>query len=225
MKVRWLGHSAFQITGNDVVLVDPFIEGNPAAKVKVSELKCDIIAVTHGHGDHLGDTATIARNSDATVACIYEIANYLCSLPGKQIKTESMNIGGSVKIKSTRLTMTQALHSSSIDGKYAGAAVGFVIDSGKKVYHAGDTGLFSDMKLIGEIYKPEVVLLPIGDKFTMNMSDAALATSWLKPEVVIPMHYGTWPQIEQRTSEFIELVNSLCDTEVVVLEPGETYEF
>ncbi|MEM2899784.1 MAG: metal-dependent hydrolase [Thermoplasmata archaeon] len=225
MKVRWLGHSAFQITGNDVVLVDPFIEGNPSAKVKVNELKCDIIAVTHGHGDHLGDTATIARNNDATVACIYEIANYLCNLPGKQIKTEAMNIGGSVRIKSTRLTMTQAHHSSSIEGKYAGAPAGFVIDSGKRVYHAGDTGLFSDMKLIGEIYKPEVVLLPIGDKFTMNMSDAALATSWLKPEVVIPMHYNTWPQIEQRTSEFVELVNSLCDTEVVVLEPGETYEF
>ncbi len=224
MKVRWLGHSAFQITGNDTILVDPFIEGN-IVNVEPNEIKCDIIAVTHGHYDHFGDTPAIARANDATVACVAEIAHYLGDLPGKQIKTEAMNIGGSVKIKATRITMTHALHSSSIDGKYAGVAAGFVIDSGKRVYHAGDTGLFSEMKLIGELYKPEVAMLPIGDRYTMNMSDAALATSWLKPDVVIPMHYGTWPQIEQRTSEFVELVGSLSDAEVVVLEPGETYEF
>jgi L-ascorbate metabolism protein UlaG (beta-lactamase superfamily) len=207
------------------VLIDPFFTGNSTAVVSPDKVDCDIICVTHGHGDHLGDAVQIARRTGAVVASILEMSNYL---ERTGVKAVGFNLGGTVKIRNTSITMVPAFHSSSIGAPglefSAAMAAGMVIDSGKTVYHAGDTCVFGDMKLIGEMYKPQVALLPIGGFFTMDPEQAAMAVKLIKPKIAIPMHYNTWPPIVQDPKEFAKLVQKSSKTKVVVLKPGECLE-
>jgi L-ascorbate metabolism protein UlaG (beta-lactamase superfamily) len=225
MKITWLGHAAFLMEGRKRILIDPFITGNPMAPCKAEEIECDVIAVTHGHGDHLGDAIPIAKRNNIPIIAIHEIARY-----GEKQGAEAigMNLGGSAEVAGVKFTMVQAWHSSGIDesgfGFSGGDPAGFIIKDQITIYHAGDTCLFSDMKLIGELYTPEIAMLPIGDRFTMNPETAAKAASWIKPEIIIPMHYNTFPPVEQDPQEFKSLVESLCDCEVLICEPGKTEE-
>jgi L-ascorbate metabolism protein UlaG (beta-lactamase superfamily) len=225
MKITRLGHSAFLLEGKDRILVDPFLTGNPMASTTADKLDCDIICVTHGHGDHLGDAVSIARRTGAVVASIVELSDWLEKLG---VKSVGFNMGGTAKIKHTKITMVPAFHSSSIGAPglefSAAMAVGMVIDSGKVVYHAGDTCVFSDMKLIGELYKPDVALLPIGGFFTMGPKQAAMAVSLIGPKIAIPMHYNTWPQIEQDPKEFEKLSKQSSKAKIVIMEPGESLD-
>ncbi|OGS57208.1 MAG: metal-dependent hydrolase [Euryarchaeota archaeon RBG_19FT_COMBO_56_21] len=226
MKVTWLGHSAFLIEGNDRVLVDPYLTGNTKASTTADKVSCDIICVTHGHGDHLGDTVEIARRNDATVAAILEMSNFL---ERTGVRSVGFNLGGTAKIRNTEITMVPAFHSSSIGAPglefSAAMPVGLIINSGKVVYHAGDTCVFGDMKLIGDMYKPDLALLPIGGFFTMDPKQAAMATKLVRPKKVVPMHYGTWPQIAVDPKEFERLVRkSSPKTKTILLKPGESME-
>lgn len=226
MKITWLGHAAFLIEGRDKVLVDPFLTGNPKAAVSPDEVECDLICVTHGHADHLGDALDIARRTGAPIASIVEMSMYIerCDL-----ESTGFNLGGTARVKNTDITMVPAFHSSSIGAPglefSAAMAVGLVIDSEKPVYHAGDTCVFSDMKLIGDLYRPEVALLPTGGFFTMDPKQAALAVSLIRPRIVVPMHYGTWEPIDSDPKEFERLVKeSVPDVKVEIMEPGKTLE-
>jgi len=205
MKIRYFGHSAFLI---DDLLIDPYIKGNASCSVKVEDIKCNIICVTHDHSDHLGDSFEIAKKNNATIVGIKDIVE---EAKKKDLKTELMNIGGPLKVGDWNIRMVPATHS--------GNPVGYVLKKGKTVYHAGDTGLFSDMKLIGN-YDLDVVLLPIGGRYTMDIEQAVKACKLLKPKVAIPMHYNTWEVIRADPTEFKK--KAPCD--VVILKPGETYE-
>ena len=196
------------------------------APKKWEDVTCDIVAITHGHGDHVGDMIDIARKNNAVIVAIHEIAQFITKL---NIPVESMNKGATIQVRSTGFTMTHAIHSSGITGEKimieGGEAAGYVINGTKRVYHAGDTSLFKDMELIGELYKPEIAFLPIGDRFTMGIREASIATKMIAPRVVIPMHYNTVPLIEQDPFAFKEAVESLCATEVVILNPGDHVSF
>ena len=225
MRITSLGHSAFLLEGRDRVLIDPFLTGNPMASTTADKVDCDIICVTHGHGDHLGDAVNIARRTGAVVASIIEMSTWL---EKTGVKSVGFNMGGTATIRNTKITMVPAFHSSSIGAPglefSAAMAVGMVIDSGKVVYHAGDTCVFGDMKLIGELYKPDVALLPIGGFFTMDPRQAAMATGLINPKIAIPMHYGTWPPIEQDPKEFEKLAKKFSKAKIVILKPGEHLE-
>ncbi len=226
-KLTWFGHSAFMIEGKNRIVVDPFLTGNPVAKTKAAEVKADSVIVSHGHGDHVGDTVDIAKNNKATVAAIYELVS---RFEAKGAKTEPMNIGGSVKLGESTVKMVNALHSSDIfEGESlvaGGSPAGFIVDSGVTVYHAGDTGYFGDMRWIGEFHRPKVAMLPIGDRFTMGVKEAAYAASVIEPEIVIPMHYNTFPLIEQNAESFAEEVRKLSGGKIKarVMKVGETIE-
>lgn len=225
MRITSLGHSAFLLEGRDRVLIDPFLTGNPLASTTADKVDCDIICVTHGHGDHLGDAVNIARRTGAVVASIIEMSTWL---EKTGVKSVGFNMGGTATIRNTKITMVPAFHSSSIGAPglefSAAMAVGMVVDSGKVVYHAGDTCVFGDMKLIGELYKPDVALLPIGGFFTMDPRQAAMATGLINPKIAIPMHYGTWPPIEQDPKEFERLAKKSSKAKIVILKPGEHLE-
>jgi L-ascorbate metabolism protein UlaG (beta-lactamase superfamily) len=225
MKITWLSHSCFELVESMKILVDPYVRDNPRAPKPVDELDPDLVAVTHGHSDHLGDAEKIARRTGSPVLAVSEVARYL---DGLGVRSEGMNVGGSFKVGDVLFTMTPAVHSSDITvtdpPRCGGEAAGFVIDDGIRVYHAGDTALFSDMRLLGELYRPDVALLPIGGRYTMGPREAAIAASWIRPHLVIPMHYNTWPKIRQDPTEFRDLVETLCDSEVVIVEPGDAVE-
>ena len=225
MKITMLGHSALLLEGKDRVLVDPFLTGNPMASTSADEVDCDIICVTHGHSDHLGDAVDIARRTGAVIASLVELSDWL---EKTGVKSVGFNMGGTAVIKNTKVTMVPAFHSSSIGAPglefSAAMAVGMVIDSGKVVYHAGDTCVFGDMRLIRELYKPDVALLPIGGFFTMDPKQAAMATALISPKIAIPMHYGTWPLIEQDPKEFERLAKKSSKAKIVILKPGESLE-
>lgn len=231
MKIKYLGHSAFNIISEEGlnILIDPFISNNPSCTVPVEQLKPDIILVTHAHADHFGDTLEIAHNSGATIITTHELATF-CEKQG--FNSIGINIGGSIVIEDLiEVKMVNALHSSGIDFmedlEEGGIATGFIItlESGKKIYHAGDTGLFGDMKtVIGDIYKPDISLIPIGDRFTMGIEDAAVAAKWLQSRIIIPMHYNTFPGIEQDVELFAKYVeDESIGTMTVPLLPGEEY--
>lgn len=225
MEIQFLGHSAFLIQGSKTLLIDPFLTGNPQAAVKPADVTADYILVTHGHGDHLGDTVPIARRSGATVIAANELALY-CS-DKMHIKAHPMHIGGGYQFPGVYVKLTTAIHGSAIieggDSAYLGLACGFIIKmDGKTLYHAGDTGLFYDMKMvIGAFNDIDVAMLPIGDNFVMGPEDAAIAAQWLGARTVIPIHYNTFPVIEQDAAAFqqqVEAANSGIHVEV--LAPG-----
>jgi L-ascorbate metabolism protein UlaG (beta-lactamase superfamily) len=204
MKINYFGHSAFLL---DDLLIDPFIKENPICPVKVGDIKCKTICVTHDHPDHLGDTFEIAKKNDATIVGISEIVKKAES----GLKTELMNIGGSVKLQDWKIRLVPATHPPN--------GVGFVLEKDKTIYHAGDTGLFMDMMLIGD-YKLDVVMLPIGGRYTMDIEQAVEACKMLKPQIAIPMHYNTWDVIRADPREF----KKKAPCEVVILKPGDLYE-
>ncbi|MEM3579178.1 MAG: metal-dependent hydrolase [Candidatus Bathyarchaeia archaeon] len=221
-KVTWFGHAAFQIElAGKWVLIDPWLDGNPASPIKASEIgKADIVYVTHDHGDHLGDAVAICKRTGATFVSTFELGNYARENDVKDVV--GLNIGGCVEVKGIKLHMIQAFHTSS-----KGAPTGVVVEGeGKTVYHTGDTGLFGDMQLIGKIYKPDLALIPIGGYYTMGALEAVEAVKLLKPKAVIPMHYKTFPVLAQSADEFVEKVKKkVAKVKIVVLNPGESFEF
>lgn len=222
-QLTFLGHSCWKITaGKTVILIDPFINGNPQSPVKVEDVKADYLIVTHAHGDHLGDAIPIAKRSGGTIISNYEIAMY-CGKQGAAV--HPMHIGGAHAFPFGRVKLTPAWHGSSFpDGSYGGTPAGCLVTvEGKTVYHTGDTGLFMDMQLIGEMNPIDVALIPIGDNFTMGIDDAVKAVSLLKPKKVIPMHYNTFDMIKSDPTAFSDRIQQL-GTAVQVLKPGEATE-
>jgi L-ascorbate metabolism protein UlaG (beta-lactamase superfamily) len=217
MQITWLGHACVLLTGSKKILIDPFIEGG-----SVLDTHPDIVAVTHGHEDHMGETVALNKK---TVA-ITEIANYL---KAKGLPVEGMNIGGTVIVDGVSFTMTPAVHSSGMErggtGNYGGTAAGFVIGmDGVKIYHAGDTALFSDMKLIRELYHPDVAMLPIGGRYTMGTAEAMMAANFIGAKTVIPIHYNTWDKIIGDPLQFKNAIERTTDMRVKVLMPGESID-
>lgn len=204
MKLKYFSHSAFQFTDDNgiKVLIDPFLDDNPTSPVKSAEVETDYIILTHAHGDHLGDALKIAERCDSTFICVNELANWVA---GKGFKAHNMHIGGAHRFEFGTVKFTIAHHGSlTPDNQYAGEPAGVLITSGNKcIYHTGDTGLFYDMKLIGELNQIDYMLLPIGDNFTMGINDAVKAVDFVSPKIAaIPMHYNTFPVIETDPSEF-----------------------
>jgi L-ascorbate metabolism protein UlaG (beta-lactamase superfamily) len=229
VSVTYYGHSAFKLVGDGVtVAIDPWLS-NPVHQTPVERVgKVDLILVTHGHGDHVGETVPLAKQTGATVVAIHELSQVLAGQGVAQ--AVGMNKGGTVALAGLKVTMTQAIHSSTmtVDGKMVpcGEAGGFVVQfpNGFTVYHAGDTAVFSDMQLIHDLYHPELALLPIGSHYVMSPTEAALACRLLKPKWVIPMHYGTFPVLTGTPAELLELLKSTPEIKVIVLKPGETVE-
>lgn len=225
MKLTYLGHSVFMVEEGDFkAIIDPFLKGNPSSPLKPEDVKnLTHIFVTHGHGDHIGDTVELAKDNDALVITNAEISGYLSE---KGVKTHPMHIGGRFKFDFGTVKLTPALHGSAIPTENGprdgGNPCGFVIEvNGKKIYHAGDTGLTMDMVLL-EVEDIDVALIPIGGNYTMDITDAIRAVEFVKPKLTIPMHYGTFPVITADPEEF-KRKNKTTDT--VILNPGQIFEF
>ena len=230
LSITWLGHSTFilQLPNGKRLITDPWL-GNPncpPALAKPEALKpIHLILVSHGHSDHIGDVVPVARATGAPVVCMFEVGLYLTEKGLQTIR--DMGIGGTQEVAGVRVTMTPAMHSGSIvdDGRivYLGGAAGLILRAPDTptIYFAGDTGLFGDMKMIGEIYKPAIAFLPIGDLYTMGPDTAAIAAKWLGVRQVVPMHWGTFPAL---TGTPVKLKEHLAGTSIEVLElkPGET---
>ncbi len=223
-KLTYLSHSAWLVeTDNYTIAIDPFLEGNPTAALKPSDVKADYIIVTHGHGDHLGDAIPLAKANNGIIITNFEIANY-CGDKGANV--HPMHIGGAHEFPFGRVKLTPAWHGSSFpDGSYAGTPAGILLTvEGKTIYHTGDTGLFLDMQLIGEMNPVDIFLVNIGDNFTMGIDDAVKAVEFVKPKLTIPMHYKTFDVINVDPLSFIEKVQS-NGYEAKLLGIGERYIF
>lgn len=222
MKLRYFSHSAFLLTTtkNEKIIIDPFLDGNPTSPVKSDEVIADFIVLTHAHADHLGDAFKIAKRCNSLFICVNELANYVAS---KGFKAHNMHVGGSYNFSFGRIKFTIAHHGTLIeqDNYYAGSPAGVLIFAdGKTIYHTGDTGLFYDMKLIGEMNKIDYMLLPIGDNFTMGIDDAVKAVELANPNVAIPMHYNTFPIINADPNLFRSKIESL-NKKSIVMNYGE----
>jgi L-ascorbate metabolism protein UlaG (beta-lactamase superfamily) len=228
VQITWLGHATFKVTtpGGKIVLIDPWTFQNPACPEGLKRVdKVDLMLVTHGHFDHMGDAVNIAKATKPTTVAIVELAGWLGSRGVEQ--TIGINKGGSVNVEGIRVSMTHAIHTSGVeDGSYAGDACGYVVEfeNGRKLYHAGDTCAFSDMQIIGELYQPDVALLPIGDFYTMGPREAAIAVRLLGVKHVIPMHYATFPALTGTPAALRQALQALGlnEVEVVEMKPGQT---
>lgn len=226
MRLTYIGHSTFLLeTSSHRIVFDPYFEQNPVSRTKVKDVLCDYIVVSHGHDDHCADAVKLAQRNDATIIANYEIAEFFAK---QGAKTHGMNPGGAHDFPFGRVKLTLAFHTSSTEvegaNRYMGVACGVLVTAdGANLYHAGDTALFSDMKLIGAS-RLDVAMLPIGDNFTMGPDDALLALGFLKPKLAIPMHYNTWPIIAQDADDFAKRATRK-GYRVEPLKPGESLEF
>jgi len=226
-RITWLGHATVLVStakGTNI-LIDPFISGNPKYPRNYGlPAKLPYILLTHGHGDHISDVVPVAKKHDSTVVAIYELADYVKSQGVGQ--TIGMNLGGTIELDDVAVSMVDARHSSGAQDKqgthYVGVAAGYVLTvaGGPVLYHAGDTNVFGDMKLIGDLYHPEVAMLPIGGCYTMGPKEAAFAVKLLAPRTVLPLHFGTFPPLTGTPRELAALVDP--GVEVVEWEPGQT---
>lgn len=217
VKVTFLGHSGVLIEGGGArVAIDPFLNDNPVATMKADELECDAVVLTHGHEDHMADAVPICKKNKATLYAAYEICGY-AQEEGHE-KCEPGNPGGKIEAPFGFVAFTQAFHSSSFKGRYMGMPCGVVVNiGGVTLYHMGDTALFGDMKLLGEIYKPDVAFVPVGDRFTMGPELGKRAAELVRPKIAVPVHYKTWPLLAQDITAFRPE-----GVQVRALEPGET---
>ena len=221
-EITFLGHAGFLLKdeGKETLLFDPFISENPLATVSLEEIKADYILLSHGHFDHLGDAYEIAKKNDAMIISTAEIVG---QAQDNGLTAHAQHLGGRHKFPFGSVKLTLAFHGAGVPG---GHACGFVVDYyGKKIYFAGDTALFGDMQLIGELDSLDLALLPIGDNFTMGIDDAVVAVSFLKAKTVIPYHYNTWPLIEADPEEFKQKVKEKTDSRCEIVSPGESYSF
>lgn len=223
-NITWLGHSGFVIdTGSHKLLIDPFLSGNPLAPCSADDLAADVILISHGHGDHVGDAVSIARRTGAVVVSNFEISLWMEQQGVAH--THGMSVGGRHQFDFGTVKLTIAHHGSMLpDGANGGSPCGILLKlADGTIYHAGDTGLFADMALIGE-EEIDVAILPIGDNYTMGPEDSLRAIRFLKPKQVIPCHYNTWPPIEQDADVWAEAVEAQAIAEPLLLDPGETVE-
>lgn len=228
-RVTWLGHATVlvQTAKRTNILIDPFIQNNPKYP-KGFELpeKIQYILLSHGHGDHISDAVPVAKKHKSNVVAIYELAAFVGSEGAES--TTGMNIGGTVQLEDVAVTMVEAKHSAGAQGKqgtqYAGVAAGFVltVKDGPVLYHAGDTTVFSDMKLIKELYHPEVAMLPIGGFYTMGPREAAMAAQFIEPKVILPIHFGTFPPLTGTPDELASYLKG--SIEVIKIAPGESIQ-
>jgi L-ascorbate metabolism protein UlaG (beta-lactamase superfamily) len=229
LKITWLGHATFelQFDSGEVLILDPWIEGNPAYPKNYEIKRVNAIAVSHAHSDHFNDVVPLAKKFGAKVIAIFETAVWL---QGQGVSAEGMNKGGTADLGFVKMTMTHALHSNTIKADkemiYAGEAAGYVLTlkDGRAAYFAGDTALFGDMALIGELYRPELAFLPIGDFYTMGPLQAAYAARLVKPKRVIPMHYGTFPVLTGKPADVAEALKK-DGIDVWVLKQGNTVKW
>jgi L-ascorbate metabolism protein UlaG (beta-lactamase superfamily) len=227
MEITNHGHSCVQIAaGGKSLVIDPFLRGNELAVAKPEDIKTDAVLLTHAHADHIMDAEPVARHNDAPVVATFELANYMS---WKGLKTIELNIGGTVDLGFAKATMVQAFHSSGIvlgDEQriiYGGMPGGFIIRAeGRTVLHAGDTGLFGDMKMIGQRYDIDLAFLPIGDKYTMGPEDALIAAEWLGAKVVVPVHYNTFSVIRQDAEAFVRKLEEK-GLKGRVMRPGDKF--
>ena len=226
LEIRWLGHSTWRIdTGKHRILIDPFLSDNPAASCHASDVDADTILVSHGHFDHVRDVAEIANRCHATVVANFEVANWFSKQHSVR-DTLGMNLGGTAELPCGKIKMTMAQHSSQLpDGSYGGNPGGFLCDFlGVRLFYTGDTALFSDLKLYADP-KVDILIVPIGDLFTMGIEDSIAAINLIHPTIVFPTHYNTWPSIQQDAARWAELVQQRTRAKPIAMASGEAFGY